>query len=106
MTISLIISIQVPGEGTENTGDIGEQGKTGNSASNLRASNWHPVAMLTHALIHRFEAIAKKLQTTIEMWSPIKGSQDTDCIENIVEKGEIAHIEQFLLFPQCFPIAF
>ena len=26
----------------------------------------------------------------------------SDCIENIVGKGEIAHYEQFLLFPQCF----
>ena len=25
-----------------------------------------------------------------------------DRVENIVEKGEIAHYEQFLLFPQCF----
>ena len=33
----------------------------------------------------------------------IKGFQDTDCIENIVEKGEIAHFEQFRLFLQCFP---
>ena len=33
----------------------------------------------------------------------IKGFQDTDCIENIVEKGEIAHFEQFHLLPQCFP---
>ena len=24
------------------------------------------------------------------------------CVENIVEKGEIARNEQFLLFPQCF----
>ena len=31
---------------------------------------------------------------------------DTDSIENIVEKGEIAHFEQFHLFPQCFPKAF
>ena len=23
-------------------------------------------------------------------------------VENIVEKGEIAHYEQFLLLPQCF----
>ena len=29
--------------------------------------------------------------------------KDTYCIENIVEKGEIAHFEQFHLFPQCFP---
>ena len=27
-------------------------------------------------------------------------------MENIVEKGEIAHFEQFHLFPQCFPKAF
>ena len=25
-----------------------------------------------------------------------------DLVQNIVEKGEIAHYEQFLLFPQCF----
>ena len=28
--------------------------------------------------------------------------QLSDCIENNVEKGEIARSEQFLLFPQCF----
>ena len=27
-------------------------------------------------------------------------------MENIVEKGEIAHFEQFHLFTQCVPIAF
>ena len=27
-------------------------------------------------------------------------------MENIVEKGEIAHFEQFHLFTQCFPKAF
>ena len=32
----------------------------------------------------------------------IKGFYDTDCIENIVEKGEIARFEQFHLFTQCF----
>ena len=36
----------------------------------------------------------------------IKGFKDLDCIENIVKKGEIAHFEQFHLFPQCFPKAF
>ena len=35
-----------------------------------------------------------------------KRFQDTDCIENIVEKGEIAQNEQFHLFSQCFPKAF
>ena len=28
------------------------------------------------------------------------GMQLSDCLENIVGKGEIAHYEQFLLFPQ------
>ena len=28
--------------------------------------------------------------------------QQQTAFENIVEKGEIAHNEQFLLFPQCF----
>ena len=36
----------------------------------------------------------------------IQGFQDTDCIENIVEKGEIAHFVQFHLFPQCFSKSF
>ena len=36
----------------------------------------------------------------------ITGSLDTDCMENIVEKGEIAQNEQFHLFPRCFPKAF
>ena len=30
------------------------------------------------------------------------GIQLSDCVENIVGKGEIARHEQFLLFPQCF----
>ena len=30
------------------------------------------------------------------------GVQFSDCVENIVGKEEIAHYEQFLLFPQCF----
>ena len=35
----------------------------------------------------------------------IKGFLDRDCIENIVEKDEIAHFEQIHLYPQCFPKA-
>ena len=31
------------------------------------------------------------------------GTQLSDLVENIVEKGEIACYKQFLLFPQCFP---
>ena len=30
------------------------------------------------------------------------GRQFSKRVENTVEKGEIAHYEQFLLFPQCF----
>ena len=30
--------------------------------------------------------------------------QNLTAFENIVGKGEIAHNEQFLLFPQCFPL--
>ena len=30
------------------------------------------------------------------------GIQLSDLVENIVGKEEIAHWEQFLLFPQCF----
>ena len=36
----------------------------------------------------------------------MKGFEDTDFIENIVDRGEIAHPEQIHLFPQCFPKAF
>ena len=39
------------------------------------------------------------------MWSQKYGQmgiQLSDWVENIVEKGEIARCEQFLLFPQCF----
>ena len=36
----------------------------------------------------------------------LKDFKLTESIENIVEKGEIAHFEQFHLFPQCFPKAF
>ena len=30
------------------------------------------------------------------------GIQLSDGVENIVRKGEIAHYENFLFFPQCF----
>ena len=30
------------------------------------------------------------------------GIQFSDLVENIVGKEEIAHFEQFLLYPQCF----
>ena len=30
------------------------------------------------------------------------GIKLSDCVENIVGIGEIAHYEQFLLYPQCF----
>ena len=61
---------------------------------------------LTHSLINHSKTVpnSKKQQTTTDV--AIKGHLDTDCIENIVEKGEIAHFEQFHLFPQCFPKVF
>ena len=64
--------------------------------------------LLTHSLMHCFETFrnSKKLQTTTEITLAIKGFWNTDCIENIVEKGEIAHFEQFHIFSQCFPRAF
>ena len=34
------------------------------------------------------------------------GRKFSKWVENIVGKGEIAHIEQFLLFPQCFQKTF
>ena len=45
-----------------------------------------------------------KLDLSKIFWSG-NGVKDItiDCIENIVEKGEIAHLEQFHLFPQYFP---
>ena len=30
------------------------------------------------------------------------GTQLSDSVKKIMGKGEIAHYEQFLLFPQCF----
>ena len=53
--------------------------------------------------MHHFETVpnSNKLQTTTEMWLLMDFKiQIQDCLENIVEKGEIA--EQFHLFPECF----
>ena len=56
---------------------------------------------LTHSLIHHFEIIpnSKKLQTATEV---IIGFQDTDYKENIVEKGEIAHLSNFTILHNVF----
>ena len=43
----------------------------------------------------------KDAADTTEIW-PLKDFK-IYCIQNIVIKGEIAHFEQFHLFPQCFP---
>ena len=85
----------------------------------LMYSNWMPLSScnngnycsrynkqkfsLTHSLIHHFQTTpnSKKLQTTTKMCL-LKEFSDTDYIENIMEKGKIAHFEQFHLFPQCF----
>ena len=63
--------------------------------------------LLSHSLKHHFETVpnSNKLQTTTAMWL-LHNFKDTNCIESIVEKGEIAHFEQFHLFPQYFPKAF
>ena len=63
--------------------------------------------MLTHSLLHHFETIPKFEEAADDKCIvAMKGFSDTDCIENMVEKGEIAHFEQFHLFPQCFPEPF
>ena len=62
---------------------------------------------LTHSLKHtilRPSQIQRSCRRQLKL--TIKGFLDTDCIENIVEKGEIAQNEQFHLFQQCFPKAF
>ena len=41
------------------------------------------------------------LQTTFLNWIK-KGRKFSKWVENTVGKGEIAHYEQFLHFPQCF----
>ena len=43
----------------------------------------------------------KELQTTISKIDEI-GRKSLTQVENTVRKGEIAHYEQFLLFPLCF----
>ena len=49
----------------------------------------------------------KFVEAADDNWNvTIKGFLDTDRIENIVEKGEIAYFEQFHLFQQCFTKAF
>ena len=60
---------------------------------------------LTHSLIRHFETIpiSKKLQTTTEI-GLLKDFKMR--IAQIVEKGEIAHFQQFHLFPQFFPQSF
>ena len=45
------------------------------------------------------------IQQQIKMWCQKNRQMRTQLsisVENIVGKGEIAHYEQFLLFPQCF----
>ena len=48
-----------------------------------------------------FETVPKKLRQQLKCG--FKAFLDTDCIENIVETGEIAHFEKCHLFPLCFP---
>ena len=60
------------------------------------------------------QAINSLSHDKIQDWSKLKEPADNNInvtekskfvlqrVENIVRKGENAHIEQFLLFPQCF----
>ena len=58
---------------------------------------------LTHALIPHFEIAPKFKEAVDDNWNwSIKGFEDTDCIENIVEKGEIAHFSNFTFFRNVF----
>ena len=65
--------------------------------------NFYP---LTHSQIHHFETPKFEEAADDKYNVAIIGFFDTDCIENIVGKGEIALFEQFHLFPQCFPYTF
>ena len=45
------------------------------------------------------------IQEQIKIWCEKYGQMEkqlSDWVENIVGNGEIAHYEQFLLFPRCF----
>ena len=62
-----------------------------------------PIPYLTLYLICQF--LALPIQQQIKIWCQKYGQmgiQLSDWVENIVGKGEISHIKQFLLFPQCF----
>ena len=45
---------------------------------------------------------SSNLAANTDMMSKILTNGDTNRVENIVGKEEIARSEQFLLFPQCF----
>ena len=63
-------------------------------------------------LFENYLKMKRPLYLLIQMVDSLTHSQKLhfetvpDCVENIVEKGEIAHFEQFHLLPQCFPKAF
>ena len=67
------------------------------------SSKCHVVRPLTLHQMTNFQTLPnwKHLQTTISNLMKIAESSQIR-VENIVGKGEIAHYEQFLLFPQCF----
>ena len=50
-------------------------------------------------ILGSFNSAANKNMIS-KIWK--NGIQLFDLVENIVGKGDIAHYEQFLLFPQCF----
>ena len=62
----------------------------------------HPVSFLTLSLICQFKALQIYSKWRYDVKKVQMGIQLSDWVENIVGKGEIAHYEQFLLFPQYF----
>ena len=56
--------------------------------------------LLPHIPILGFLNSAASENVMSKIWT--NGVQFSDWVENIVEKEEIAHYEQFLLFPQFF----
>ena len=61
---------------------------------------WERVNPLLHMPVSCSSNSAANKDIKSKIW--MNGIQLSDCVENIVGKGEIARYEQFLLFPQCF----
>ena len=61
------------------------------------------ILSLIHSLIHHFDTLSSSKNLRDDNWNvAIKGLKDTDSIENIVEKGEIAFLSYFTFFQNIF----